>query len=83
MHSRWVVLLALRDPGVGDYGKEADSGYGCGIACTVTVRGKTPPKEFVAMAQSFDIPLMVTDYSLFVACGRLYMNGIRGLDGSW
>jgi hypothetical protein len=35
------------------------------------------------MATSFEIPLMVTEYSLFVACGRLYMNGIRGLDGSW
>ncbi|HSO20177.1 MAG TPA: hypothetical protein VLT88_11990 [Desulfosarcina sp.] len=54
-----------------------------GVGTIVIVRGKNPPKEFVAMAKSFDIPLMVTDYSLFVACGRLYMNGIRGLDGSW
>ena len=54
-----------------------------GVGAIVIVRGKNPPKEFVEMAQSFEIPLMVTDYSLFVACGRLYMNGIRGLDGSW
>lgn len=54
-----------------------------GVAAIVVVRGKNPPKEFVEMARSFDIPLMLTDYSLFVACGRLYMNGIRGLDGSW
>jgi predicted transcriptional regulator len=54
-----------------------------GVAAIVIVRGKAPPKKFVSMAQSFDIPLMVTDYSLFVACGRLYLNGIRGLDGSW
>ncbi len=54
-----------------------------GVETIVIVRGKTPPTEFVEMAQSFEIPLMVTDYSLFVACGRLYMNGIRGLDGSW
>jgi len=53
------------------------------VGAIVIVRGKTPPAEFVEMAKSFDIPLMVTDYSLFVACGRLYMNGIRGLDGSW
>jgi hypothetical protein len=46
-------------------------------------QGQNPPKEFVEMAKSFEIPLMVTEYSLFVACGRLYMNGIRGLDGSW
>ena len=54
-----------------------------GVSAIVIVRGKKPPKEFVEMAEAFDIPLMVTDYSLFVACGRLYMNGIRGLDGSW
>lgn len=54
-----------------------------GVGAVVIVRGKKPGKEFVDMAMSFDIPLLVTDYSLFVACGRLYMNGIRGLDGSW
>ncbi|MGD8700944.1 MAG: DRTGG domain-containing protein [Desulfosarcina sp.] len=54
-----------------------------GVEAVVIVRGKTPPDAFVEMAKSFEIPLMVTDYSLFVACGRLYMNGIRGLDGSW
>jgi predicted transcriptional regulator len=54
-----------------------------GVGAIVIVRGKTPPAAFVEMAKSFEIPLMVSDYSLFVACGRLYMNGIRGLDGSW
>ncbi|MDL2269695.1 hypothetical protein LJC71_07925 [Desulfosarcina sp. OttesenSCG-928-A07] len=54
-----------------------------GLGGIVIVRGKVPPPEFSDMAKSFDIPLMVTRYSLFVACGRLYMNGIRGLDGSW
>ena len=54
-----------------------------GVGTIVIVRGKKPSAEFVQMAKSFEIPLMVTQYSLFVACGRLYMNGIRGLDGSW
>ena len=54
-----------------------------GVGAIVIVRGKNPPAELVQMSKSFEIPLMVTDYSLFVACGRLYMNGIRGLDGSW
>jgi predicted transcriptional regulator len=53
------------------------------VGALVIVRGKQPPDEFVEMARSYNIPLMLTDYSLFVACGRLYMNGIRGLDGSW
>jgi len=26
---------------------------------------------------------LLTEYSLFVASGRLYINGLRGLDGSW
>ncbi len=27
--------------------------------------------------------VLLTKYSLFVASGRLYINGLRGLDGSW
>ena len=54
-----------------------------GVSAIIIVRGKKPPKEFIEMAKSFEIPLMVTEYSLFVACGRLYINGFRGLDGSW
>jgi len=53
------------------------------VAAVVIVRKKKPPEEVVNLARSFKIPLLSTDYSLFVACGRLYMNGIRGLDGSW
>jgi predicted transcriptional regulator len=53
------------------------------VAAVVIVRGKTPPEDVIALAKTYTIPLLLTDYSLFVACGRLYMNGIRGLDGSW
>jgi len=53
------------------------------VGAVVIVRKKKPPKEVIELAQTYNIPLLVTDYSLFVACGRLYMNGIRGLDGSW
>jgi serine kinase of HPr protein (carbohydrate metabolism regulator) len=49
----------------------------------VIVRGKAPPEKMVELARHYRIPLLQTRYSLFVACGRLYMNGIRGLDGSW
>ena len=55
-----------------------------GVGAIVIVRGKTPPTGIRGDGQiPSRSPLMVTDYSLFVACGRLYMNGIRGLDGSW
>jgi predicted transcriptional regulator len=54
-----------------------------GVAAIVIVRGKEPPKAFVEMVKTYKIPLLLSKYSLFVACGRLYMNGVRGLDGSW
>jgi len=53
------------------------------VGAVVIVRKKKPPEDVVDLACAFKIPLLLTDYSLFVACGRLYMNGIRGLDGSW
>ncbi len=54
-----------------------------GVGAIVLVRGKKPDQRFVELAQSCKIPLLLTSYSLFVACGRLYMSGLRGLDGSW
>jgi predicted transcriptional regulator len=53
------------------------------VGAVVLVRGKKPPEKMIALAKQYEIPLLSTEYSLFVACGRLYMNGIRGLDGSW
>ena len=53
------------------------------VSAVVLVRGKKPPQQMIDLARQYQIPLLLTKYSLFVACGRLYMNGIRGLDGSW
>jgi predicted transcriptional regulator len=54
-----------------------------GVAAVVFVRGKKPGESAVTLAESYDLPILLTQDSLFVACGRLYMNGLRGLDGSW
>jgi predicted transcriptional regulator len=54
-----------------------------GVGALAVVRGKRPSEEFVDMARTYNIPLLLSKHSLFVACGKLYMNGIRGLDGSW
>jgi hypothetical protein len=54
-----------------------------GVGAVVIVRGKTPPKPVIDLARDNDMPLLVTEKSLFAASGRLYMNGLRGLDGSW
>jgi predicted transcriptional regulator len=53
------------------------------VAAVVFVRGKNPDDSAVELARSYDLPTMVTSHSLFVASGKLYMNGLRGLDGSW
>jgi len=54
-----------------------------GVSAVVFVRGKRPGPNTLELARSFDLPILLTEDSLFVACGRLYMNGLRGLDGSW
>jgi len=53
------------------------------VAAVVFVRGKRPDDSAIELARSYNLPTMVTNHSLFVASGKLYMNGLRGLDGSW
>ena len=53
------------------------------VAAVVFVRGKQPEQSVIDLARTYDLPLLLTRYSLFVASGRLYMGGLRGLDGSW
>ncbi len=48
------------------------------LCAIVFVRGKLPGKEIVEAARANDIPLLVTCYTLFEACGRLYEMGIAG-----
>jgi predicted transcriptional regulator len=54
-----------------------------GVLVVVFVRGKRPDEPVIDLARSYHMPVLLTRYSLFVASGRLYMNGLRGLDGSW
>ncbi len=53
------------------------------VGAVAFVRGKKPDIQVIELAKSYELPLFVTEYSLFVASGRLYINGLRGLDGSW
>lgn len=53
------------------------------VGAVVFVRGKQPENKVVKLAETYHIPLLLTRYSLFIASGRLYMQGLRGLDGSW
>jgi predicted transcriptional regulator len=53
------------------------------VAVVVFVRGKKPSEEILSLARTYDLPVLMTRLSLFVSSGRLYMNGLRGLNGSW
>lgn len=72
-----VLLTGLNTEHVFRTGKIAE------IGAIVFVRGKKPEEKILKMAQDYNIPVLLTQCSLFVASGRLYMNGLRGLNGSW
>ena len=48
------------------------------LCAVVFVRGKIPGKDVIQAAKDRDMPLLVTCYTLFEACGRLYEMGIEG-----
>lgn len=46
------------------------------IPCLVFVRGKQPHKDAVQRAELIGLPTLVTECSMFEACGRLYAAGL-------
>ena len=48
------------------------------MKCIVFVRGKTPPPEVIELAEESGIVLLGTEERMYVACGKLYENGLRG-----
>jgi hypothetical protein len=69
-----VLLTGLCNPQVARTVEMAD------IAAIILVRGKHPPPETIALAKERGIPLAITPYTMFEACGRLYQAGLRGCD---
>ena len=49
------------------------------IKAVCVVRGKQPETATVLLAKQKDIPLFITELTMFEACGILYMNGLRGV----
>ena len=49
-----------------------------GVEAICFVRGKTPPKETVELAEEKKIALMITNLPMFESCGRLYNKGLIG-----
>jgi predicted transcriptional regulator len=48
------------------------------VKAVVLVRGKRPGSMFIQMAQENNIALITTNYTLYTACGKLYINGLSG-----
>jgi len=48
------------------------------MKCIVFVRGKSPSDEIVELAEESGMVLLKTDERMYVACGKLYENGLRG-----
>jgi len=44
------------------------------------VRGKEPDPEMVAEARLHGLPVLSTPFTMFTACGRLFNQGLRGID---
>ena len=47
------------------------------INMIVFIQGKRPAVQTIRLAEEKNIPLLVTDLSMFDACGRLYEKGLR------
>jgi predicted transcriptional regulator len=47
------------------------------IPGVIFVRGKTPMKDTISLAEKSDIPIIVTNMSMFQVCGILYEKGVK------
>lgn len=52
-----------------------------GVEAILFVRNKRPPQEVIDTANAHGIPLLTCPYSMFVTSGRLYAQGLTGLNG--
>ncbi len=48
------------------------------LAGIVFVRGKRPSADVIEMANTEELPLLVTRYPLYETCGKLYRCGLKG-----
>lgn len=51
-----------------------------GVAALVIVRGKEPDPEMITHAREHDLPLLSSPFTMYTACGRLFRNGLRGVE---
>jgi predicted transcriptional regulator len=69
-----ILLTGLINPQVVRTAEMAD------VAAIIFVRGKQPPQETIDLAIQEGIPLISSPFGMFECCGRLYKNGLSGLE---
>ena len=67
-----VLLTGLCNPQVVRTAEMMD------MRCIVFVRGKTPSADIIALAEDSDIVVLASNERMYVACGKLYSNGLSG-----
>ena len=65
-----VLLTGLMNPQVIRTAEMMD------MCCVIILQGKAPDELFVKMAKDKNIVLMVSDYTKYKACGKLYSSGL-------
>ncbi len=48
------------------------------LSAIVFVRGKVPQSDLIEVARERKIPLLLTRYPMYEACGLLYQKGLKG-----
>src|SRR5690606_25682204 len=52
------------------------------ISVVVFVRGKSPEKNIISLAEEAGMTILTTKHPMFIACGKLYSKGLQGR-GVW
>ena len=50
------------------------------MVCIVFVRSKQPTPDMITLAEASGLVVMTTRMRMYEACGKLYANGLNGLD---
>ncbi|MFO7985199.1 MAG: hypothetical protein R6U38_05000 [Desulfatiglandaceae bacterium] len=51
------------------------------VKAIVFVRNKWPAPDVIELAVKHKLPLLSTPFTMFVSCGRLFAQGLRGVEG--
>lgn len=51
-----------------------------GVSAVIFVRDKQANQEIIEHAKKHNLPLLSTPFTMFTTCGRLFKEGIRGVD---